>query len=63
MAQSRIVNAVKITRQDRCRRLPRRLGHGLKKVGRRSDKDDLVPAFIQMMESIDGLVNDAHMLV
>lgn len=33
-----------------------------KKVGRRSEKDTLLPAFIQMMEAIDLLVSDAEML-
>jgi methyl-accepting chemotaxis protein len=36
--------------------------HKLKEVGRRSENDKLMPAFIQMMESIDALVTDAEML-
>jgi methyl-accepting chemotaxis protein len=33
-----------------------------RKVGRRSDNDTLLPAFTQMMEGIDALVNDANRL-
>ncbi|MFX4263588.1 methyl-accepting chemotaxis protein, partial [Pelotomaculum propionicicum] len=34
----------------------------LKKIGRRSDNDELVPALIKMTEAIQSLVNDANML-
>ncbi|NPV28029.1 MAG: hypothetical protein HPY81_11530, partial [Firmicutes bacterium] len=34
----------------------------LKQIGRRSEKDELVPAFIRMMESIQKLVDDTDML-
>ncbi|WP_320051870.1 MCP four helix bundle domain-containing protein [uncultured Acetobacteroides sp.] len=34
----------------------------LKKVGKRSENDTLIPAFIQMIEAIKGLVADANML-
>ena len=34
----------------------------LKKIGRRSENDTFIPAFIQMMESIDSLVNDTNAL-
>jgi methyl-accepting chemotaxis protein len=34
----------------------------LKKVGKRSEGDTLIPAFIQMMESIAALVDDTEML-
>ncbi len=33
-----------------------------KKVGRRSENDELLPAFIEMMEAIDALVHDAQVL-
>jgi methyl-accepting chemotaxis protein len=34
----------------------------LKKIGRRSDNDELVPALIKMTEAIQSLVNDANLL-
>lgn len=34
----------------------------LKKVGRRSENDNLMPAFIKMIEAIKALVDDANML-
>lgn len=33
----------------------------LKKIGRRSEKDNLVPAFINMMETIRGIINEIEM--
>ncbi|NLI12851.1 MAG: hypothetical protein GX425_09565, partial [Peptococcaceae bacterium] len=35
---------------------------GLKKVGQRSENDQLIPAFIKAMEAINNLVTDADML-
>ncbi|MDD4334949.1 MAG: methyl-accepting chemotaxis protein, partial [Desulfotomaculaceae bacterium] len=35
---------------------------GLRKLGRRSENDELIPSFIRMMEAIQGLVEDANML-
>jgi methyl-accepting chemotaxis protein len=35
---------------------------GIKKIGKRSDHDTLIPAMIQTMEAIDALVGDAGML-
>ena len=34
----------------------------LKKIGKRSDNDTLIPALVMMMEAIDAMVNDATML-
>ena len=34
----------------------------LEKVGRRSDNDELVPAFITMMRAVAAMVSDAEML-
>jgi PAS domain S-box-containing protein len=35
---------------------------GLKKVGRRSENDELIPSLVRMMEAIQNLVEDANML-
>jgi methyl-accepting chemotaxis protein len=35
---------------------------GLKKIGKRSEKDNLIPSFIQMIETIKGMVSDTKML-
>jgi methyl-accepting chemotaxis protein len=35
---------------------------GLKKVGQRSEKDELIPAFVRMMETTQSLVADVNML-
>jgi methyl-accepting chemotaxis protein len=34
----------------------------LRKIGRRSDQDELMPAFVAMMEAVDGVVEETEML-
>jgi methyl-accepting chemotaxis protein len=59
-AQERILNTIRITKNISNGDLSDL--DGLKKVGRRSDNDELVPSFIKMMEAIQNLVDDADML-
>ena len=60
-AQGRILNTVRITKQIATGEFKQDL-ETLEKVGRRSEKDELVPAFITMMRAVDALVADAEML-
>jgi len=57
-AQSRTLNAVHIAGNIAAGDYRTQLDQ-LKKVGKRSEYDQLIPAYILMMESIDALVNDA----
>ncbi|MDD2443401.1 MAG: methyl-accepting chemotaxis protein, partial [Desulfotomaculaceae bacterium] len=58
--QARILNTIRITNNISNGDLTDL--DGLKKVGKRSDQDELVPAFIRMMGAIQNLVGDAEML-
>ncbi|MFZ0793695.1 MAG: methyl-accepting chemotaxis protein [Candidatus Korobacteraceae bacterium] len=61
IAQGRILNTVRITKQIASGDFKQEL-ETLEKVGKRSEKDELVPAFITMMRAVDALVADAEML-
>ena len=60
-AQARVKNVIRLCRDVAAGDYRTDLAD-MKKVGRRSENDTLVPAFIQMMEAIDGLAVDAEML-
>jgi methyl-accepting chemotaxis protein len=59
--QGRMLNAVRITKQIAIGDFRQEL-ETLEKVGKRSEMDELVPAFIIMMRSVAALVTDAEML-
>jgi methyl-accepting chemotaxis protein len=61
IAQGRMLNAVRITKQIAIGDFRQEL-ETLEKVGKRSEMDELVPAFIIMMRSVAALVTDAEML-
>jgi methyl-accepting chemotaxis protein len=61
IAQGRILNTVRITKQIAIGDFKQEL-EILEKVGRRSEKDELVPTFIAMMRSVNALVADAETL-
>jgi methyl-accepting chemotaxis protein len=61
IAQDRILNTVRITKQIAIGDFKQEL-EGLEKVGKRSERDELVPAFIAMMHSIADVVADVEML-
>ena len=61
-AQGRIVNAVQIL-ETIAKGDYRENLHLLQKVGKRSENDKFVPAFIETMSAVDALVDDAGMLV
>ena len=61
IAQGRMFNAVRITKQIAIGDFRQEL-ETLEKVGKRSEMDELVPAFIIMMRSVAALVTDAEML-
>ena len=56
-----MLNAVRITKQIAIGDFRQEL-ETLEKVGKRSEMDELVPAFIIMMRSVAALVTDAEML-
>jgi methyl-accepting chemotaxis protein len=60
-AQSRIRHAVDISQHIAIGNFRTDL-EALKKIGRRSEKDALMPAYVQMMEAIAALVDDAESL-
>ena len=60
-AQGRLRNAVRILKLIAAGSFTQEL-EGLEKVGKRSEKDEFVPAFITMMRSVTGLMIDAEML-
>jgi methyl-accepting chemotaxis protein len=61
IAQGRMFNAVRITKQIAIGDFRQEL-ETLEKVGKRSEMDELVPTFIIMMRAVAALVSDAEML-
>ncbi|MGC2112065.1 MAG: methyl-accepting chemotaxis protein [Candidatus Korobacteraceae bacterium] len=61
IAQACIINTVRVTKQIATGDFKQDL-EVLEKVGRRSERDELVPAFVTMMRAVDALVADAEML-
>ena len=60
-AQERVLNTIRIAKQIAIGDFKQEL-ETLEKVGKRSEKDELVPAFITMMRAVSALVADAEML-
>ncbi len=60
-AQERVLNTIRIAKQIAIGDFKQEL-ETLEKVGKRSEKDELVPAFITMMRAVSALVTDAEML-
>jgi methyl-accepting chemotaxis protein len=58
IAQGRVLNTVRVTKQIATGDFSQEL-EALEKVGKRSEMDELVPAFIVMMRSIAALATDA----
>ncbi len=58
--EERIVNTIRITNNISNGDLTDL--EGLKKIGKRSEQDELIPAFIRMMGAVQNLVGDAEML-
>ncbi len=61
LAQQRVLNTVRITKQITNGDFQQDLD-GLEKIGRRSERDELVPGFIAMMRSIAAVASDVEML-
>jgi methyl-accepting chemotaxis protein len=60
-AQSRVLNATRVLRQVACGDFKKDLEE-LETVGKRSETDEFVPAFVTMMRSVDTLVEDTQTL-
>ncbi len=60
-AQARVQNAIRILQKIACGDFKQEL-EVLEKVGKRSEKDEFVPAFIAVMRAVDALAIDAEML-
>jgi methyl-accepting chemotaxis protein len=60
-AQSRVLNAIRISKNIAAGNFEKDL-EDLRKIGRRSEQDELIPAYVQAMESIKALVDDASRL-
>jgi methyl-accepting chemotaxis protein len=61
IAQGRALNTIRVTKQIAIGDFRQEL-ESLEKAGKRSEMDELVPAFIVMMRSIAALATDAEML-
>ena len=60
-AQTRVSNATKVLRQVACGDFKKEL-EDLEAVGKRSETDEFVPAFVTMMRSVGALVEDTQTL-
>jgi len=60
MAQDRVTHVVEIVKKVAAGNLEE--VQELRKIGRRSEQDELIPSFIVMMENIQALITDARML-
>ncbi|MGB8886983.1 MAG: methyl-accepting chemotaxis protein [Candidatus Korobacteraceae bacterium] len=61
LVQGRTLNTIRIIKQIAIGDFKQDM-ETLEKVGRRSEKDELIPAFVTMMHSVAALVADAEML-
>lgn len=61
LVEDRILHVAKIMKQVAAGDYDKEFAE-MKKVGKRSENDDLVPAFLEMMEAVNGVVADTEIL-